>query len=229
MKIHYILVGAAAMALLASGAHATEQLVNGGFETGNFANWTQTDQVNGSGSFFVQSYGSTTPLSGFPTPTQAGGGTYFAVTDQGGPGSHTISQAFNAIVGGAFTLSFNGYGRDQSGVGPVGEGTDFNANPNQHFEVNFNGSQVYYGILTSGWLNYTFDVGSLIVNGANTVSFTEVDNQSFFNVGLDNISLDSPTGSVPEPSTWAMMLLGFGAIGVSMRRRRRTHSSLQAA
>ena len=28
------------------------------------------------------------------------------------------------------------------------------------------------------------------------------------------------TGSVPEPATWAMMLLGFGAIGVAMRRKR---------
>ena len=36
-----------------------------------------------------------------------------------------------------------------------------------------------------------------------------------------------PSGAVPEPATWAMMLLGFGAVGVSMRRRRRT--VLQAA
>lgn len=27
-------------------------------------------------------------------------------------------------------------------------------------------------------------------------------------------------GAVPEPATWAMMLIGFGAIGVGMRRRR---------
>ena len=26
--------------------------------------------------------------------------------------------------------------------------------------------------------------------------------------------------SVPEPSTWAMMLLGFGAVGFAIRRRR---------
>jgi hypothetical protein len=30
-----------------------------------------------------------------------------------------------------------------------------------------------------------------------------------------------PTPPVPEPTTWAMMLLGFGAIGLSMRHRRR--------
>ena len=27
--------------------------------------------------------------------------------------------------------------------------------------------------------------------------------------------------AVPEPGTWAMMLLGFGAVGFAMRRRRR--------
>jgi len=31
--------------------------------------------------------------------------------------------------------------------------------------------------------------------------------------------------AVPEPATWAMMLLGFGAIGLSFRSRRRRAQS----
>ena len=37
------------------------------------------------------------------------------------------------------------------------------------------------------------------------------------------------TGAVPEPATWAMMLIGFGAMGVSMRRRRQRQNMLQVA
>lgn len=32
----------------------------------------------------------------------------------------------------------------------------------------------------------------------------------------------APAAAVPEPATWALMLLGFGVIGTSMRRRRRS-------
>jgi len=35
---------------------------------------------------------------------------------------------------------------------------------------------------------------------------------------LDGVSLTA----VPEPTTWAMMLLGFGGIGAMIRRRRQT-------
>jgi TRAP-type C4-dicarboxylate transport system permease small subunit len=34
------------------------------------------------------------------------------------------------------------------------------------------------------------------------------------------------SSAVPELSTWAMMLVGFGGIGMAMRRRR--HSALAA-
>ena len=37
----------------------------------------------------------------------------------------------------------------------------------------------------------------------------------------DNFSFSRrPGGAVPEPATWAFMILGFGAVGASMRRRK---------
>lgn len=48
---------------------------------------------------------------------------------------------------------------------------------------------------------------------------TGTNGQAPGNVLLGGLTL---TESVPEPATWAMMLLGFGAMGVAFRRRRRT-------
>jgi len=42
---------------------------------------------------------------------------------------------------------------------------------------------------------------------------------------LDNLSFAS---AVPEPSTWAMLFLGFGAIGLMMRRRQARGASIAA-
>lgn len=49
----------------------------------------------------------------------------------------------------------------------------------------------------------------------------------FFEV--KQMSYNGLTPAVPEPSTWALMLLGFGGIGLTMRRRRRDGSQLQIA
>jgi hypothetical protein len=45
-----------------------------------------------------------------------------------------------------------------------------------------------------------------------------------YNVGIDNIefTVSAVDGTiVPEPSTWALMILGFGGVGAAMRTRRR--------
>jgi hypothetical protein len=39
--------------------------------------------------------------------------------------------------------------------------------------------------------------------------------------GSSSATLFTSTAAVPEPATWALMLLGFGGIGMSMRRGRR--------
>ena len=44
---------------------------------------------------------------------------------------------------------------------------------------------------------------------------------TFFYVGGYELSIGTLQTAVPEPSTWTMMLLGFGAAGMALRRRKR--------
>lgn len=47
--------------------------------------------------------------------------------------------------------------------------------------------------------------------------------------GLRVSASDAIVAAVPEPATWAMMLLGFGAIGLATRRSRKGVTAEQAA
>jgi hypothetical protein len=43
------------------------------------------------------------------------------------------------------------------------------------------------------------------------------------------LTLKGTAGAVPEPATWAMMLVGFGAVGFAMRRRKNVNTKIQFA
>ena len=87
---------------------------------------------------------------------------------------------------------------------------------------------------SSPYTLYTYDV----VTTGGQLSFADDDagNGAIGNV-LDNVSLSSATSAtqsaadaVPELSTWAMMLLGFGGIGYAgFRRARRVSAAIVAA
>lgn len=46
---------------------------------------------------------------------------------------------------------------------------------------------------------------------------------------LKQVRIDTTVAAVPEPATWVMMLIGFGAMGYSVRRRRKANGLLQVA
>jgi hypothetical protein len=56
-------------------------------------------------------------------------------------------------------------------------------------------------------------------------TFTTEDGSGFDTFKQLRLVLAS-TGAVPEPATWAMMLVGFGGIGMAMRRSRRRKPAL---
>lgn len=83
-------------------------------------------------------------------------------------------------------------------------------------------SLIYFGAKSSSPI-YGFTVNYTPLGGVGPNGLTPIND--FF--GIDNILLTSGlTSAVPEPSTWAMMLFGFGAIGWSMRRSRRVKALL---
>ena len=73
--------------------------------------------------------------------------------------------------------------------------------------TNIFGGAVY----TEGDYQLDFDIGSAAYIGTATV--TDEGRR------ITSISYEPVGGSVPEPSTWAMMLSGFGFLGYLLRRR----------
>lgn len=67
---------------------------------------------------------------------------------------------------------------------------------------------------SGGFTDYSFLV--LATGPSSVLSFSFRDDPGF--LLLDSVSVVE--GAVPEPATWAMMLVGFGAMGFAMRRRR---------
>jgi hypothetical protein len=188
-------------------ASVVEFISNGGFETGNLGtsgysypqalldSWTY---VTGSGvinaSGFSAWYGNTSP-SGFA------GSQYGFVQ-----GTGSLSQNFS--VSSARKLSITWLDAGRPFFGP------------------YNGDQTYKVVLdnttslgiynTKSGQNFTAE-GLLPVSvgaGQHTLSFVgtiNADETAF----IDQVSV---TG-VPELSTWAMMIIGFGGVGLQMRRR----------
>jgi hypothetical protein len=69
--------------------------------------------------------------------------------------------------------------------------------------------------VTAFWL---LDLGSIPTSTVTLSNGAGSSNAQIFATGA---------GAVPEPGTWAMMLVGFGGMGVAMRRRRRGGTLLQ--
>lgn len=140
-----------------------------------------------------------------------------------GPGNFDTGADLSFLVDGANLGLWSAVATEQTsadGITSLGLGTGFGNN-----------------ILSTGWFS-TVDVATLAliftglgdgslqyrVNdvdpGDQFYDFTQGVDGGLINIGQGPI-VTPPTGAIPEPGTWAMMLLGFFAIGTAVRQRKR--------
>jgi PEP-CTERM motif len=195
------LVVLAGIALAFATPAAAQNIVNNGsFESGDFSGFTQTGNTGFTGV--------TTIGEGFIAPTD---GNFFAffgpVGSVGG-----INQGLATTIGQSYAISF-----DLQNDG--GSTTSFDA---------LFGSNSLFNLVNSPAAGFTtFSTTATATEALTNLSFSFRQDPAFFR--LDNISVTALNGAVPEPATWAMMLLGFGMVGGSMRRRTSHQRALSLA
>lgn len=92
--------------------------------------------------------------------------------------------------------------------------------------IRLNGAVTGYQLTGVTVLNfnrlYNFTLNSGFVTGLNTLDFEVIDNGQPTALRVDNLTgtANPLRGGVPEPSTWALMISGFGMVGAFVRRRR---------
>lgn len=141
------------------------------------------------------------PWGGTTTPD----GSYFGFIQ----GLSVVSQAFTATENGTGVISWIDTNRTNNG----GE---------QSYAVSISD-----GVTTTSIGTYTSAIGSFVARSSSVFTLTSGTDYTLSFTGLFNgdrtafiDSVSIATTSVPEVSTWAMLLTGFGLVGFAARRRR---------
>ena len=153
----------------------------------------------------IQSNGSAWGFTNAPDGTQTAFiQSYSGVYPQGGSVSFSSSLITSLISGQQYDLSFYVEGRSYRGGSP--------------FSVDVGGATSLFGTPgTSGWTLETL----LFTASADPVTITfsvAPQNSTDISIGLDKVNISA----VPEPATWAMLLIGLAGIGFLAHRRKQT-------
>lgn len=211
------LLGVSAAVVMSGTAHAASIITNGSFEQGSYVPSSPAFNTLGTGSGAITGWdvtsGSVDWVNQGYWDAQDGD---FSVDLAGGvPGS--IAQTFATVAGTLYTVTYWVSGNPDGG--------DFH----KDFVVAaINGSQVLasssnHGDKAPGHrdMQYYENTFQFTAQGASTtLSFASGSDEGAYGAVLDNVTV---TSAVPEPTTWAMMLVGFGVVGASMRRRAKRH------
>jgi hypothetical protein len=204
-------------------ASAVELITNGSFQTGDLNGWTY---VNGGG---ITPGRGVTVLNAVANATGYGdnfsGGFYngaahaaYFVDDSA---NQSLSQTFQLTAGTDYAISFAIL---QTGSGQNNPG-------NFALTDSLNGTILSGAALTNAnapvgsWATFNYSFVAPTTEGYTLSFLFTSDPTPAKDMLLDGVSVSS----VPEPSTWAMMILGFCGIGFMAYRRKQNGSAFSAA
>lgn len=188
---------------------AANLITNGDFSTGSLSGWTTTGNIG-----LAQ-----TPFFGFNSPAW---GSHFAVFNAGNSSPNGILlQAITTDIGFEYILNFN-YGVNYYDAGRGSLGQSIAASVVDTTTHNILASMTVFDNNTA---LVTSTLRFIAASGSSIVKFTDVGTNDSYNVdgGIDHVSV---TAAVPEPASWALVLVGFGSLGGALRFRRRSAAVL---
>lgn len=210
-------VAIVATAFFSADAHAVNLIVNGGFEDGVYSsalggNTNPNVPVGWTSSVGFDLHPTFNFVTTSPTPnTTPFAGTYsLSIGNYDAETPASLSQTVTDVVGGVYTLSYTAEygGNDPSAILKV---------------LSF--TTLSQGVVLSNddrsfpWYTATYNY-PIIGTGSDVITISAITNPSEWYV--DNVSFSGPSpvvASVPEPSTWAMLLIGFAGLGFAGYRR----------
>ena len=207
----------AALALAAAPSYATT-IANGSFELNppGAQSWQATGEAT------VGAVASNLAIDGSHVGALGVGGSFDAATG-------TVYQDF--ILGEAGNFSFDFYAGTVF-FGGFGFGVGFTFRIDDQIITNSVPSFVSDSVSFSGKPLSTHIAGDLdLAAGSHRFAFDISRTATGFGRGVAFVIEDIETGfvptgaAVPEPSTWALQILGFGAVGAGLRARRRALSA----
>ena len=147
------------------------------------------------------------------------------------PSGDIFSPAAVTTLGGAAVSAFGGFAGFSvtpstdfpdrgSGILTYGPSTQFASFPTATTIPYSNGDN-YLGLRATqngqDYFGYAFFTNTIL----NSFAFETAANTA--------ISINTSTSAVPEPASWAMMILGMGAVGFAMRRRSKVRTAVSYA
>jgi Carbohydrate binding domain/PEP-CTERM motif len=193
-------------------------LVNGGFDTGNYTGWTTNFTAPNNAALIID--------SSVGSPSRVHDGIYAVDLNYGGATpSGVLSQTFDTAAGATYQASFWFGAVALAGYTPSITADIFGNNGLTLLATNS------YSIAGNNGTQYQFKQFTFVANGLHsTIRFTDASsvNSDPADGLLDTVSVTQIAGAVPEPSTWAMMLLGFAGVGF-MAYRQKSKPALMAA